>query len=120
MYAGKLQDASDKSKVSVWLEASRMMGGGHRVELRFEDGLKIKGSGEGDGGAGLFPGGIVGVKGRNVGGQFFNVNEIIMVCFTFLFGEIAWLIYLYLRCLPFTHLKALPKTFGRVNTESRD
>lgn len=79
LYAAKLQDGSDKSKTSVWLESSRLMGAGARIELRFDDEVKIRGHEAGDGGAGMFPGAIIGVRGRNVGGQFFNVTEILMV-----------------------------------------
>ena len=79
LYAAKLQDGQDKSKTSVWFESSRLMGAGARIELRFDDDVKVRGHEVGDGGAGMFPGAIIGVRGRNVGGQFFHVKEILMV-----------------------------------------
>ena len=84
LYASKLQDPTDKSKISVWFESSRLMGAGARIELKFDDAVKVRGATPGDGGAGFFPGAIIGVKGRNVGGQFFNVNEILMVSYVLL------------------------------------
>lgn len=56
-----------------------MMGGGARIELRFDEKLKAHGLNPGDGGVGLFPGSIIGVKGKNVGSQYFHVSEIYMV-----------------------------------------
>jgi DNA polymerase alpha subunit B len=79
VHATKLQDAADRNKTSIWLESSRMMGGGNRMELRFDAEVVVRGSEAADGGASLFPGEILGVKGRNVGGQFFQVSELLMV-----------------------------------------
>lgn len=67
---------SDKS---CWLETSRLGGYGRRVWLKWDDQLKIRGVGSGEGGVGLFPGAIVGVKGRNGGGTYFSVQEILTV-----------------------------------------
>lgn len=75
----KLHDPADKSRTSIWLESSRLLGSGSRTELRFDSSCTSRGVAGGDGGAGLFPGALVGVRGRNVGGQFFNVTELLMV-----------------------------------------
>lgn len=77
--AAKLHDPADKSKTSIFLESSRLLGGGSRVELRFDSACTVRGLAGGDGGAGLFPGALVGVRGRNVGGHYFNVTELLMV-----------------------------------------
>ncbi|KAI0260193.1 DNA polymerase alpha subunit B [Gloeopeniophorella convolvens] len=67
---GKLNEAS------VYIESSRMMGSGARVPLKFTPNLKIKGGPRGQGNVSLFPGAIVAVKGRNGGGGWFTVYEI--------------------------------------------
>lgn len=64
---------------SIFLESSRMMGSGARTLLRFSPTLKLRGTTQGAGGLGLFPGAIVALKGRNGGGDFFAVEEILGV-----------------------------------------
>ncbi|KAK7445460.1 DNA-directed DNA polymerase alpha subunit pol12 [Stygiomarasmius scandens] len=68
----KLTDAN------IAIESSRMLSNGARVPLRLEPGLKIRGCAQGAGGYGLFPGAIVGLKGRNGGGGWFSASEIIV------------------------------------------
>ncbi|KZT28868.1 DNA polymerase alpha subunit B [Neolentinus lepideus HHB14362 ss-1] len=68
--APKLNDAS------IVLESSKMMGSGARMPLRFDPQLKIRGA-EGAGGIGLFPGAIAALNGKNGGGGYFLVNEIL-------------------------------------------
>ncbi|KAG0139930.1 hypothetical protein CROQUDRAFT_665841 [Cronartium quercuum f. sp. fusiforme G11] len=70
------QDAKITDK-ACWLETSRLGGYGKRVWLQFEDTMKVRGVGMSEGGVGLFPGAIVGVKGRNGGGTYFSVQEIL-------------------------------------------
>ncbi|EPQ54753.1 DNA polymerase alpha, subunit B [Gloeophyllum trabeum ATCC 11539] len=69
----KLNDAS------VVLETSKMLGSGARVPLRFDPSLKITASPSGGelAGIGLFPGAIVAMRGRNGGGGYFLVTEIL-------------------------------------------
>ena len=55
------------------------MGSGSRVPLRFSEDMKLRGFPQGMTGAGLFPGAIVALKGRNGGGSSFVVNEILGV-----------------------------------------
>ncbi|KAF9502113.1 DNA polymerase alpha, subunit B [Pleurotus eryngii] len=69
--SGKLADAS------LALESSRMMGSGQRVPLRFEPTLKIRGGPKGVTKCGFFPGMIAALKGRNGGGGWFAVDEVI-------------------------------------------
>jgi DNA polymerase alpha subunit B len=64
---------------SVALEASRMMGSGARIPLQFDSNLKIR---RGRGGIGLFPGAIAALKGRNGGGGWFSVTEMLSVSVT--------------------------------------
>lgn len=65
--------------MSIFLESSRMMGSGTRVPLRFNPTLKLRGTTQGAGGLGFFPGAIVGLKGKNGGGGWFAVSEILGV-----------------------------------------
>ncbi|THH11357.1 hypothetical protein EW145_g701 [Phellinidium pouzarii] len=62
---------------SVFIESSRMMGSGSRIPLRFSPNLKLRGTAEGAGGIGLFPGAIIAIKGKNGGGGLFVVDEIL-------------------------------------------
>lgn len=64
---------------STWLESSRMLGSGSRVLLKFDPDMKVRGAPLGSGGVGVFPGCLVGVKGRNGGGKLFSVSEVLMV-----------------------------------------
>ncbi|KAH7926462.1 DNA polymerase alpha, subunit B [Leucogyrophana mollusca] len=64
-------------ETSVVLESSRMMGSGVRVPLRFAPETKIRGGLKGIGGIGLFPGAIAALRGRNGGGGWFVVSEIL-------------------------------------------
>lgn len=71
---------------SMQLESSRRYGGGMRVPLRFDSDVSVRSSDDpslstGEGGTGLFPGMIVGLKGRNPGGGFFTASEILLVGF---------------------------------------
>ena len=79
-----LSPPTDSSKVAVsslYLESSRLVGGGKRISLRFSspDVLKVRGGAPGMKGFGLFPGCLVCVKGRNGGGGAFVVEEVLMV-----------------------------------------
>jgi len=62
------------------VESSRMLSSGARVPLRFDSSFKIRGGPQGAGGANLFPGAIVALRGKNGGGGWFLVNEILAVC----------------------------------------
>lgn len=69
---------------SLQLESSRRYGGGMRVPLRFDADVLVRSSDDptsttGEGGTGLFPGMVVGLKGRNPGGGFFTASEILLV-----------------------------------------
>ncbi|KAF9454852.1 alpha DNA polymerase [Macrolepiota fuliginosa MF-IS2] len=69
--SGKLTDAS------VFLESSRVLSGGARIALKFDPTLVIRNNIRGARGLGLFPGAIVAAKGRNGGGGYFLVKEIL-------------------------------------------
>lgn len=64
---------------SIALASSRMMGSGTIVPLRFDHQVIIRGGVKGAGGIGLFPGAMVALSGKNGGGGWFLVNEIIVV-----------------------------------------
>ena len=66
---------SKLNEASITLESSRMMGSGVRVPLRFNTPLKIHGSSR----VGFFPGAIVALRGRNGGGGWFSVSEVLSV-----------------------------------------
>ncbi|KAL6302805.1 DNA polymerase alpha, subunit B [Sparassis latifolia] len=65
------------NEASLTLELSRMMGSGARVPLRFDSNVKLRGGSQGSGGVGLFPGAIVALRGKNGGGGWFSVSEIL-------------------------------------------
>ena len=56
-----------------------MMGAGVRVPLRFAPDVKVRGGPKGQVSIGLFPGAIVALKGRNGGGGWFLVSEVMTV-----------------------------------------
>lgn len=58
-----------------------MLGSGSRVLVKFDSDLKVRGGTPGAGGIGLFPGCLVGLRGRNGGGKMFSAKEIFMVSF---------------------------------------
>lgn len=62
------------------IESSRMLSSGTRVQLRFDPSIKIRGGVQGAGSVGLFPGTMVALRGKNGGGGWFLVNEILVVC----------------------------------------
>jgi DNA polymerase alpha subunit B len=67
------------NEASVILESSRMMGSGTRIPIKFDPEIKVRGGLKGIGGVGLFPGAIVALKGKNGGGGWFYVEEILAV-----------------------------------------
>lgn len=67
------------NEASVVLESSRSAGSGVRMPLRFNSDLKLRGIARGAGSIGLFPGAMVAVRGRNGGGDWFLVSEILSV-----------------------------------------
>lgn len=68
------------NEASLALESSRIMGSGVRVSLKFDAQTKIRGGAEGASGLGLFPGAIAAFRGKNGGGGWFLVSEILSVC----------------------------------------
>jgi DNA polymerase alpha subunit B len=56
-----------------------MMGSGVRVPLKFMPDVKVRGGPKGQANIGLFPGAIVALKGRNGGGGWFSVSEVLTV-----------------------------------------
>ncbi|KNZ81283.1 DNA polymerase alpha subunit B [Termitomyces sp. J132] len=64
------------TETSMALEASRA-NGGKRVALRLDSSVTIRGAAQGAGSVGLFPGSIVALKGKNGGGNWFLVKEIL-------------------------------------------
>ena len=55
------------------------MGSGVRVPLRFAPNFKVRGGPKGQANVSLFLGAIVALKGRNGGGGWFSVNEVLSV-----------------------------------------
>lgn len=62
------------------LESSRMLSSGVRVPIRYDPVLKVRGNVQGASGLGVFPGALVAFKGKNGGGGYFLVSEILAVC----------------------------------------
>lgn len=71
--SGKLTEGS------MFLESSRMLSGGSRIALKFDSALVIRNNIRGARSLGLFPGAIAALKGRNGGGGYFLVKEILTV-----------------------------------------
>ncbi|KAI0916967.1 hypothetical protein AcW1_007714 [Taiwanofungus camphoratus] len=65
------------NEASLTLETSRMMGSGVRIPLRFDPNVRVRQGKQGVGGVGLFPGAIVALRGKNGGGGWFLVTEIL-------------------------------------------
>ncbi|CAD6901167.1 unnamed protein product [Tilletia controversa] len=64
----------------IFLESSRVLGGGSRTRLVLSPTCTVRGAPVGAANpVGLFPGMIVGCKGRNVGGDAFRVEELLLV-----------------------------------------
>lgn len=63
------------------IEPSRGTGSGVRVPLRFADDVRVRGAPKGAGGIGVFPGAVVGLRGKNGGGDWFLVEEMLAVSF---------------------------------------
>ncbi|KAI6005362.1 DNA polymerase alpha subunit B [Pisolithus marmoratus] len=62
---------------SLVLESSRMMGSGVRMPIRLTSETKLRGSIKGTTGVSFFPGAIVALRGRNGGGGFFSVDDVL-------------------------------------------
>lgn len=67
------------SEANAVLETSILLGAGTRTPLKFNSDVKVRGAAPGENGIGLFPGSLVAVKGRNGGGGYFGVSEILVV-----------------------------------------
>ena len=67
------------NEASMLLESSRAMGSGVRVPLRFDASVQVRGGRKGRGSMGFFPGAIVALQGRNGGGGWFHVREVLTV-----------------------------------------
>ena len=67
------------NEAALTLESSRSMGAGVRVPLKFDPSVRLRGAKKGIGGVGLFPGAIVALRGRNGGGGWFTVTEVLPV-----------------------------------------
>ncbi|KAF7768093.1 hypothetical protein Agabi119p4_7336 [Agaricus bisporus var. burnettii] len=70
-------EAEKLTESSLFLESSRMLSGGARIALKFHPALVIRNNIRGARGLGFFPGAIVALKGRNGGGGYFLVNEVL-------------------------------------------
>lgn len=69
----KLNDAS------IVLESSRQMGSGVRIPLKFAPNLVLRGASKETKDYGVFPGAMIACRGRNGGGGWFLVKEILAV-----------------------------------------
>ena len=80
--ADTVASSSKLSSTTLILEASRMGGSGERVPLKFEPDFSVRGSQDANAGKSLFPGEILALRGRNGGGGWFSVKEILPVDLT--------------------------------------
>ncbi|KAJ7505014.1 DNA polymerase alpha subunit B, partial [Mycena galericulata] len=73
------EDSAKLADGAIALESSRSMGNGVRVPLRFHANLKICGGAQGSGSGIFFPGAIAALRGKNGGGGYFQVSEILIL-----------------------------------------
>ena len=64
---------------AITIESSRIFSSGARVALHLEPSLRIRGGVRGTGGARIYPGAIVALKGKNGGGGYFLATEFLAV-----------------------------------------
>ncbi|KAI0785210.1 DNA polymerase alpha/epsilon subunit B-domain-containing protein [Abortiporus biennis] len=67
------------NEASIALESSRSMGSGVRVQVKFNHDFKITQCRRGPPTVGIFPGAIVALKGKNGGGGWFAVSEVLTI-----------------------------------------
>lgn len=72
-------ESAKLNEASLTLESSRTTASGVRVPLKFDPGVQIRQAVRGTGGLGFFPGAIVALRGKNGGGGWFYVTEILSV-----------------------------------------
>ncbi|KAJ6620810.1 DNA polymerase alpha/epsilon subunit B-domain-containing protein [Mycena sp. CBHHK59/15] len=72
------EEASKLTEGSIALESARSMGNGQRIALRFDWNLKIRGGAQGSGGTVFYPGALVALRGKNGGGGYFQVSEVLI------------------------------------------
>lgn len=77
--ADAVASSSKLSPTTLVLEPSRMGGSGERVPLKFEPDFSIMNAQDSSAGKSLFPGEILALRGRNGGGGWFAVKEILTV-----------------------------------------
>ncbi|KAJ3977823.1 DNA polymerase alpha/epsilon subunit B-domain-containing protein [Lentinula raphanica] len=75
-----LESDAKLTEATLTLETSRRLSdhSGKRIPVRFDPALKIRGGAQGAGGLGLFPGAVVGFKGKNGGTGTFSATEILV------------------------------------------
>lgn len=71
--------SSKLTEATLCIETSRLVASGARVPLRFDPAFVIRGGARGAAGIGLFPGAIVALKGKNGGGGWFLITEVLAV-----------------------------------------
>ncbi|KAJ7505482.1 DNA polymerase alpha/epsilon subunit B-domain-containing protein [Mycena galericulata] len=71
------EDSAKLADGAIALESSRSMGNGVRIPLRFDANPKIRGGAQGSGSGIFFPGAIAALRGKNGGGGYFQVSEIL-------------------------------------------
>jgi DNA polymerase alpha subunit B len=72
-------EAEKLTEGSMFLESSRILSGGARTALKFDPALVIRNNIRGARGLGFFSGAIVALKGKNGGGSYFLVKEVLTV-----------------------------------------
>lgn len=77
--ADSLSSGTKLNEASLSVESSRAMGSGVRVPLRFDTNVRVRGAQAGRGGMGFFVGAIAALRGKNGGGGWFHVSEVLTV-----------------------------------------
>ncbi|KAJ7829053.1 DNA polymerase alpha/epsilon subunit B-domain-containing protein [Mycena leptocephala] len=72
-----VEESAKLADGAISFESSRALGNGTRIPLRFDWNLKIRGCAQGSGSTAFFPGAIAALRGKNGGGGYFQVSEIL-------------------------------------------
>ncbi|KAJ3754976.1 DNA polymerase alpha/epsilon subunit B-domain-containing protein [Lentinula raphanica] len=75
-----LESDAKLTEATLTLETSRRLSdhSGKRISVRLDPALKIRGGAQGAGGLGMFPGAVIGFKGKNGGTSTFSATEILV------------------------------------------
>jgi DNA polymerase alpha subunit B len=84
-----VEESAKLADGAISFESSRALGNGTHIPLRFDWNLKIRGCAQGSGSTAFFPGAIAALRGKNGGGGYFQVSEILAVRWVYPYCAVA-------------------------------